>query len=87
MTGDRRHVVHVGGVSRKPLPSRFGDGCHDGNTYRAVYTVRFPEIVYVLHVFQKRSKTGIQTPKHVIDLIRSRLKTAERDYRERRQGK
>lgn len=49
----------------------------DGNTYRAVYTVRFAGRVYVLHVFQKKSKTGIKTPKAVIELIRSRLKRAE----------
>jgi len=55
---------------------------HDGDTYRAVYTVRFAGVIYVLHVFQKKSKKRIETPKHVIDLIKSRLKTAERDYRE-----
>ena len=47
-----------------------------GNTYRAVYTVRFPERVFVLHVFQKKSKSGIATPKPDIDLIRQRLKAA-----------
>jgi phage-related protein len=57
---------------------------HDGQTYRAVYTVRFADVVYVLHAFQKKSKKGIETPKHVIDLIKARLKTAELDYRERR---
>ena len=51
---------------------------HDGNTYRAVYTVRLAGWVYVLHAFQKKSKKGIETPKHVIDLIRARLKEAER---------
>ena len=55
---------------------------HDGNTYRAVYTVRFSDNVYVLHVFQKKSKKGIQTPKHVVELIRARLRRAERDHRE-----
>jgi len=48
-----------------------------GDTYRAVYTVRFAEAVYVLHCFQKKSKHGIQTPKRKIDLIRARLKEAE----------
>jgi phage-related protein len=52
-------------------------------TYRAVYTVRYKEAVYVLHVFQKKSKQGIATPKQDIDLIRSRLKIAEADYRTR----
>lgn len=55
----------------------------DGNTYRAVYTVRFANDVYVLHVFQKKSKKGIQTPNHVVELIRARLRRAEKDHRER----
>ena len=52
----------------------------DGNTYRAVYTVKFKEYIYVLHVFQKKSKKGIATPKHEIDLIKARLKDAAEDY-------
>lgn len=56
----------------------------DGNTYRAVYTVRFPGLIYVLHAFQKKSKKGIATPKQTIDLIKSRLRDAEEDYRARR---
>ena len=48
-----------------------------GNTYRAVYTVRLANAVYVLHCFQKKSKHGIETPKPEIDLIRERLKEAE----------
>jgi phage-related protein len=55
----------------------------DGNTWRTVYTVRFHGFVYVLHAFQKKSKTGIATPKAEIDLIHQRLATAERHYRER----
>lgn len=51
-------------------------------TYRAVYTVRFKEVVFVLHVFQKKSKSGIATPKKEIELIESRLKVAEEVYRE-----
>ena len=51
-----------------------------GDAYRAVYTVRFATRVYVLHVFQKKSKHGIATPKHDMDLIRDRLKRAERLY-------
>jgi len=43
----------------------------DGNTYRAVYTVRFAGVIYVLHAFQKKSTKGIATPKHTIDLIKS----------------
>jgi phage-related protein len=55
----------------------------DGDTWRAVYTVRFRGFVYVLHAFQKKSKSGIATPKKDIDLIQQRLAAAERDYRER----
>jgi len=50
---------------------------HDGDTYRAVYTVRLAGRVYVLHAFQKKSKTGIKTPKAEIDLLKARLKRTE----------
>ena len=46
-------------------------------TYRAVYTVKFEEAVFVLHCFQKKSKRGIATPKADMDIIRARLKVAE----------
>jgi phage-related protein len=46
-----------------------------------VYTVRFADAVYVLHAFQKKSKRGIKTPKHEIELIRDRLAAAEAHYR------
>jgi phage-related protein len=49
---------------------------HRGDTYRAVYTVRFVERVYVLHVFQKKSTKGISTPQSEIELVRRRLKRA-----------
>lgn len=49
---------------------------HDGDTWRAVYTVEIADAVYVLHCFQKKSKKGIATPKAEIDLIKSRLKAA-----------
>ena len=52
-------------------------------TYRAVYTVKMADFVYVLHVFQKKSKQGIKTPQANIDLIHKRLKMAEEDYKER----
>jgi phage-related protein len=55
---------------------------HDGDTYRAVYTVRFAEVVYVLHTFQKKSKRGVKTPKREIDLIKARVQRAEDDYRQ-----
>lgn len=49
-------------------------------TYRAVYTVKFKEAIAVLHVFQKKSKQGIATPKQEVDLIKSRFKLAEQVY-------
>jgi phage-related protein len=53
-----------------------------GNAYRAVYTVRFSAAVFVLHVFQKKSKRGIATPRHDVELIRVRLKVAEQMAKE-----
>lgn len=55
-------------------------------TYRAVYTVRFADAVYVLHAFQKKSKKRIATPKADLDLIKRRLKLAEADYKARFHG-
>lgn len=52
----------------------------DGDTYRAVYTVRFAGAVYVLHAFQKKSKRGIATPKAELELIAQRLDRAKKDY-------
>jgi phage-related protein len=72
--------------SAKPLKGFKGAGVlevvedHAGDTYRAVYTVRFAKAIYVLHVFQKKSKTGIKTPRHEIDLIEARLRWAKEDY-------
>jgi len=66
----------------KPLKG-FGSGVleirdnFDGDTYRAVYTVRFEGVLYVLHVFQKKSTRGIATPQRHLDLIRQRLRQAE----------
>lgn len=56
---------------------------HDTNTYRAVYTAQFAGVIYVLHVFQKKSKRGFATPKRDIDLIQQRLAAAQQDYAER----
>lgn len=70
----------------KPLKDFSGGGVlevvddFDGDTYRAVYTVRFREVVYVLHAFQKKSTRGILTPKREIELIRQRLKRAGEEY-------
>jgi phage-related protein len=54
---------------------------YDRNAYRAVYTVRFARAIYVLHLFQKKSKTGIATPKTEIDRVLARLRTAAEHYR------
>jgi len=54
---------------------------HQTDTYRAVYTVKFAELLYVLHAFQKKSKKGIATPKPDSDLIKRRLRAAEEDYK------
>ena len=50
------------------------------DTYRAVYTVKFAGWVYVLHCFQKKSKSGIKTPKGDMDMINARLKAAKQDF-------
>jgi phage-related protein len=52
----------------------------DGDTYRAVYTIRFSEAVYMLHAFKKKSKRGSKTPRSDIDLVKRRLRDAEQDY-------
>lgn len=73
-------------ASAKPLKSFKGAGVleiiedYRTDTYRAVYTVKFTEVLYVLHCFQKKSKKGIATPKQDIELIERRLKAAEADY-------
>jgi len=54
----------------------------EGNAYRAVYTVRFARAVYVLHCFQKKSPSGIRTPKTDVDLVHQRLKAAQQHYGE-----
>lgn len=77
------YQAQMGGkhVDAKPLKG-FGSGVlevvsdHRGDTYRAVYTVRFAKAVYVLHAFQKKSKRGIATPQAELDLIRMRLQRA-----------
>jgi phage-related protein len=58
----------------------------DGDTFRAVYTVRFAKAVYVLHAFQKKSKRGVATPKAELDLIEQRLKRARKDYEQWTKG-
>ncbi len=54
---------------------------HAGDAFRTVYTVKFATAIYVLHAFQKKSKSCIKTPAEHMELIWRRLKTAEIDYK------
>ena len=87
--GNALGIAQFGGTAPTAKPWKgLGPGVlevvesHDGNAYRAVYTVRFEKAVYVLHAFQKKSPSGIRTAKRDVDLVAERLKTAERDYEE-----
>ena len=87
--GTALNSAQLGGKhpAAKPLKGFGGAGVlevvddFDGDTYRAVYTVKFADVVYVLHAFQKKSRKKIETPKNEIDLIRRRYKSAEAEYR------
>ena len=76
----------------KPLKGFGGAGVlevvddFDGDTYRAVYTVQFAGVIYVLHAFQKKSRKGIATPKSEIELTRRRLARAKEDYEQWRRS-
>jgi len=82
------YLAQCGGKAMhvKPLKGFCGAGVlevredYDGDTYRAVYTVKFGDVLYVLHCFQKKSKSGIKTSGQDIELIKRRLKVAEEDY-------
>jgi phage-related protein len=86
------YVAQKGGKhsSVKPLKGFKGAGVleiiedYDTNTYRVVYTLRFKDVIYVLHAFQKKSKHGVATPQKEIDPIETRLKRAEEDYGRRK---
>jgi len=83
-------LAQLGGKHPKTKPWK-GEGAgvfeivedHRGDTYRAVYTVRFAEVVYVLHAFQKKSKSGIKTPQEDVKLIVEGMKRAQADYESR----
>ena len=89
--GGALNEAQIGGKhpKAKPLKGFHGSGVveiaddYDGNTYRAVFTVRWVDVVYVLHAFQKKSKRGIETPKSDIELVKRRLKLAEEDHQQR----
>jgi phage-related protein len=84
------YIAQRGGKHRdtKPLSGFGGAGVveivkdHRGDTFRAVYTVRFAGTVYVLHAFQKKSKSGRETPRRDMELIKQRLREAEQIARE-----
>ena len=88
--GQALYEAQLGGrhPRAKPLAGFGGAGVleivedHDGDTYRAVYTVRFRDVLYVLHAFKKKAKRGIAAPKRDVDLIRSRLRDATAHYHE-----
>ena len=90
--GKALFVAQLGGKhdAAKPLKGFTGAGVlevvedHDSDTYRAVYTVRFSDAVYVLHVFQKKSKKGIATPQEEIEKIKGRMKLAEELHKSKR---
>jgi phage-related protein len=77
----------------KPLKGFGGAGVLEiveddaAGTYRAIYTVRLADVIYVLHAFQKKSKTGIKTPAAELDKVRRRLHEAERHHAERKTRK
>lgn len=82
-------IVQFGGMAPAAKPWKgLGPGVleivesHEGNAYRAVYTVHFAKAVYVLHAFQKKSPSGIRTAKRDVDLIAERLKVAAKDHEE-----
>jgi phage-related protein len=80
------YIAQLGAKHRDAKPLKGFSGAsvvevvkdHHGDTFRAVYTVRFADSIYVLHAFQKKSKTGSKTPKAEIKLIQMRLREAER---------
>jgi phage-related protein len=82
------YIAQIGEKSSKAKPFKgFGSAAvlevvenDQRGTYRAVYTVKFKEAIAVLHVFQKKSKQGIATPKQDVELIKHRFKLAEQEY-------
>lgn len=80
-------VVQLGGLPASVKPWKgLGSGVyelvedHHGNIFRAVYTVRIGEAVHVLHAFQKKSKSGIATPRPDVELIQKRFKAVLARY-------
>jgi len=87
--GNALGIAQFGGTAPTAKPWKgLGPGVleivesHDGNAYRAVYTVRFDKAVYVLHAFQKKSPSGTRTAKRDVELVAQRVKMAQDDYEE-----
>ena len=85
------HALYIAQIGRKHASAKplvgFGGAAvleiiedYSGSTYRAVYTLRFAEVVYVLHAFQKKSRRGISTPRQEIDEVKARLQVAQAEY-------
>ena len=89
------YIAQQGDKHPDAKPLKGLDGAHvlevaedfDGNTYRAVYTVRFESGIYVLHAFQKKAKHGVSTPQQDLELIKNRMKTAQAQDLERQKRK
>lgn len=91
--GEIGYAVYLAQIGSKYVDARpmkgFGSGVlevlsdHRGDTFRAVYTVRFAKTVYVLHAFQKKSTRGTATPVRELDVVKARLKLAEDLHRKR----
>jgi phage-related protein len=85
--GNALGIAQFGGTAPSSKPWKgLGAGVlevvesHDGNAYRAVYTVRFERAVYVLHAFQKKSPSGSRTAQRDVELVAERLKAAQKDH-------
>lgn len=88
------YMAQIGEVSPKAKPLHgLGSGVIEiaaldrSGTYRAVYTVSIGEAVYVIHAFQKKSKSGISTPTAEIDLVRQRIKWLRKEVRDAEKGR
>lgn len=89
------HLAQQGGKhpDAKPLKGFPGGSLleivadYDSDTWRAVYTLKYADLIYVLHAFQKKSKKGVKTPKQHINLINSRLKLAKEHHERTSQKK
>ena len=78
---DALTIAAEGGLSNKAKPFKGVEGGifeialrHRGDAFRTIYAVKIGEAIWVIHAFQKKSKSGIRTPQMEVDLIRERLK-------------